>query len=254
MTRKERKLSTSDHLDREFVRHRGLGFDKLPSRRFWQARDGSAGWYEEDLGDGWTAAYLVVAQEDGQVVVAETRLFPTPSPHDEGMWITNEMGEPVEKGPTFIVSDSDIEREPGTWSGDLSSIPSGGQRTRTHLRELKTESVLSSSFARSERFAARNATSAIGDKPRDKRKPRRDPKLLAKVAVFYSEAREAGSRKPNEEVLLRLCEDNLDVSRGTVGDLVRAARRPENGFLSPTSRGRAGGSATRKAYDLLAAD
>lgn len=73
-------------------------------------------WIENDIGDGWTAAYRI-AEEHGQPVIAEVRVFPT-------------------------------ERNgarPGTWNADIDAaslvIPPGGLRTRK-IREVSPEKAL----------------------------------------------------------------------------------------------------------------
>lgn len=205
-------------------------------RQSWESTTTSQGdpeslgaWIEVDIDDEWTAAYRVVPSRD-TLVIGELRVFPR----------------------TIGAFD------PGSWSHAGADVPPGGLPTKV-LRKIKVGLVL--------RFAQRQTRSvaeAAGMLPGDlgerltqvalpagkpnRRRGRRNPTLLARVAVEYERAYESTPKSP----IPQLAKSIPHRSEQALRDLVRDAR--VDGFLSPArGPGAAGGRATQKARDVLAA-
>src|SRR4051794_31210020 len=77
----------------------------------------SSAWIYRDLNDQWVSAYRIIEQ-DGALVVAEIRVFPSEAACDPRR---------VESGPR---DDPALERAPGGWSEDPTSVPVGGISAR----------------------------------------------------------------------------------------------------------------------------
>jgi hypothetical protein len=213
-------------------------------------------WVNFDLDDRglWVVAVRFVPDTVGALVAAEVRVFPN---------------ERVQTDPPTMSNDA---RARGEWSHDLTSIPTGGVRTRD-LRAVKLETHLSSM-----RWVARQTLLehvdrlADGDNYRFSEHELRswrlalvDPEVLAKgrgeeisdldyarIAALYVGACETGSRRPNAEVAEQLGE-GWDATR--VKEWVRRCRsRPKRLLTEAAQRGVPGGRLTDKAVRLLEND
>src|SRR6185312_11781761 len=85
--------------------------------------------------------------------------------------------------------------------------------------------------------------------PRGSRTP---DNVLAQIAVWYEEALRRGSRAPIPHVAEQLRRHRMHRADQTVRALVQRAR--DKGFLTPTRKRLASGTATEKAHDTLKAD
>lgn len=205
-------------------------------------------WVEHELDEEpWTAAYGLVTV-DGSLAVAEVRLFPTRS-------------APAERSSAV----RQRKRAIGEWSRDPALVPPGGIPTRV-VRSLQVPTALRVGLERVLRTDTPAGNAGLyavraDRQPSRPRKRRRDPRLLARVAVLYEQAlsseaainRKTGRHSPNEFIYRQLRGTDDAVARRTVEALVRAAR--DDGYLVETrGRGRAGGTATKAAHDLVDQD
>jgi hypothetical protein len=210
--------------------------------RTWQRAEDSIFWAEQELDEEpWTAAYGFVAR-DGALTLAEVRIFPT-------------RDTPAERG--YGPAERSERRDLGEWSKDSDLVPRGGLSTRV-MRLLRPGEAMSEAFNQvwveneelrrmlehavaqpliAERTAARPS------------KPRRDPVILARVAVLYEQAL-SERKRPNRYIHERLKGGQYQVAERTVGGLVSDARAA--GYLTPAARkGSASGSATDAAHAVL---
>ena len=181
-------------------------------------------WFEVSLLGGWKVAYRLIAQ-DGQVVVAEVRLFP----HEDG---TN-------------------QEVPGVWSGELlgsrAKVPFGGITSRL-LRDIKmgehrkSVPVVLKKLRRWAPVSVERSRLARAE-PRRQGRPPIDEVRLAKIAKRYVEALQAGSERPIVDTA-----DAVGLTSSGTRDLMYKARR--RGILTPTIRGRSGGQLTEKGRRL----
>jgi hypothetical protein len=207
-------------------------------------------WIELPLDDAWLAAFRL-AVRDGQVVVAELRVFPN---------------EPDDSEAVNVLFGGD--RPPGRWSaevlGDKAAVPAGGLTART-LRRVRFEEalrvsqelltrVLMAEGRERELFGpggllARHGLDVLPE-ARSRRGQRamssaERERYLAAVAAEYAGLVAAGERVPTAVLAGR-----LHYTAGRVRQLLAEARR--RGLLTGTQRGRAGGTLTDKARALLA--
>jgi hypothetical protein len=197
-------------------------------------------WIEEDLPDGWIAAYRLTADERGLMVIAEVRVFPK----EPSALASDELEiEVLHEGEHQSAAS---QRALGSWSGEPKSVPAGGFRVAT-LRKMHPAKARTYAFTRSRAIPLPDSFDQLSVKPdKGKRLPRND-RRLAEVAVLYSGACAAGSTSPHDDLAPRL-KYSSDYIRCT---LVPEARR--RGFLTEApGRGRAGGEATAKALALVA--
>jgi hypothetical protein len=188
-------------------------------------------WAErESPEDPWTIAYGFMGK-GGDLVLAEIRIFPT---------------RPADR--------RNRRRTLGDWSRDPKLVPDPGLPARV-LRQIKLRealgvalgSVLPSDMpaGNAGHFAVRADRAA--PKPS---KPRRDPRLLAKVATLYDEGMRQHSTAPapSKYVWEHLKGTEHQFDKRSIEGLVREARQA--GYLTPATKGRAGGRATRAAREL----
>jgi hypothetical protein len=201
-------------------------------------RYGREAWVEDDLGDGWVAAYRLMMKSD-RPVVAEVRLFPDDPP---------------------------VSRGPGQWSEQASAVPSEGIPGRA-LRDLRLTFALER-FSRFLRLIEGDPKLAkqllgahgipLGARPA-KRRPgragRADAYYLA-FAMAYVERLAEGSRRPVQDLaehppkaIKGYVSDGLVASPATVRDIIHQAR--VRGLLTGSPPGRPGGELTPKAKDML---
>jgi hypothetical protein len=196
-------------------------------------------WAEHELGEEpWTAAYGFVERE-GVLTLAEMRIFPT---RDAGTERSANITERVDR------------LHLGEWGREPDVVPRGGLPTRT-IRLARPGEALAEAFTY---VARQNTPHSVNVSPHIVRadakakrpaKPRRDPLLLARVAVLYEQAMVDGVR-PNVHIHDELKHSPHQVSPRTVAGLVRAARAA--GYLTPSGqRGSASGRATKTAHELL---
>lgn len=212
-------------------------------------------WANFDLDeDGeWVVAVRMLPDKNGDLVVAELRLFPL-------------EGNPTTPlTPPGRVGD---ERSEGEWSHSLDSIPDGGLRARD-LRRIKLNANLAhipmymtdGLAEHIERFTRRNLarydqrdidawTTAMGThdvigKGRGEDHPDLE---YAIVAFLYISAVEADRQAPNKAVAAQLGK-GWDATK--VREWIRRARSPRRGILTGTMHGVAGGQLTDKAQKIL---
>lgn len=179
--------------------------------------DYRAAWTEEDLGDGWVAAYRIAIQ-DGAPVVAEVRVFPD-------VW-------------------KDGRRPPGIWAGEyvgfVQAVPPGGLRAAVHRRVTLARPVKDAlaRLSRIEEAFPGALGKALPVEP--ERRTRVDDAVLARVANAYVMAGYS----------VRSVAKQLNASETTIRGRVMLARR--RGLL--TASGKSGvraGKLTPAAKKLL---
>ena len=203
--------------------------------RTWQARDpdnpaGSVSWVEYELEEPWTVA-LGFQEREGELVLAALSVFPTRN--DEADRSLNPRVR---------------ERELGQWRPDAERVPRGGLSIRRVLRSVTVSAAAREALRQSpsadDYLAAAGFVAADRLPATPSRGKRRDPVLLAQIAVMYEEALRNGDH-PTVVIAAQ-----IDYSLRSVPGLVRAAR--DAGYLTPANRGRPSGTATEKARRLLA--
>ena len=195
-------------------------------------------WVEHELPEEpWTAAYGFV-ECDGNLALAEVRVFPTRDiAQDRG-------GNPRER-----------KREIAKWSRDAELVPLAGIPARV-LRELhpgEAQSVALAHVLRTDTPAGHAGDFSVrADRaaPRPT-KPRRDLRLLAHIAALYEEAMSHKTERfaPNEYIYTKLLGTEYQLARRSIEKVVSKARQA--GYLTPAVRGRPGGRATPAARRLL---
>jgi hypothetical protein len=225
-------------------RVRGLG-DPAPSGP--EVRDL---WVEEEIGDGWTAAFRVFEQA-GRLVVGELRVFPT---------------EPDEGNPQASAYPDTGVRPAGHWSADQlgdrsATVPDGGLTARK-LRDVRLEAVrvnarellararleegapVDELFAPGGLLAERRIDSATFDRSARGRRAAHDDAFLANVAAVYVALVRSGSKRPTPETAYEIRYSITQTKR-----FIAQAR--ERGLLTETVKRRAGGELTDKAREIL---
>lgn len=188
-------------------------------------------WVEHDSPEEpWIVAYGFVGRS-GKLALAEVRVFPL---------------RPSERRSR--------RRLLGTWKRDPKLVPDVGLSARV-LRTLRPGEALRIALASvlPSDLAAGNAGdfSVRADRAAPRQtKPRRDPQLLALVAVLYEQAMSSPRTavSPGAYVWSRLRNTEHQYARRSVERLIREARNA--GFLSRATKGRAGGRATQAAHEL----
>ena len=204
--------------------HLTVNHRRIPSVHGPRDRRESAAWYEEDTEDGWRVAYRLLAQGD-VVVIAEVRIFPA---------------DPARRGTL------------GEWSMESAAVPPGGM-TDAAVKALRVELPVErarEAFAdltrgRSREMASLDFIQPLGQDRNGTRPRRRDPLPLLKLAAAYVRLVEARHRAP-----VRAAAIECGYTRGYASKRLADAR--ECGYLTPTSRGKAGGVLTPLACRLLA--
>ena len=194
-------------------------------------------WVEHETPlEPWTAAYAFVSRGE-DLTLCEVRLFPT-------------RDTPADRSPNVRKR----RRGLGEWSGDLELVPESGMPARV-LRLLKPGEALNVALAsvlQSDTPAGNaGAFSVRADRAaRKPSKPRRDPRLLARVAVLYDQAMRSGSActAPNRYVYERLQGTEHQLARRSIEAIVTEARQV--GYLTPATKGRPSGRATAAAHAL----
>ena len=221
--------------------------------RTWQqkARAGkpAVSFVEFELDELWTAA-LGFLNHDDELVLAEIRIFPTrDTPAERSL-------NPNERDPTHG------GRKWGEWSWDPDVVPPSGLTMRT-IRALNIGGAKLAALANVPRpgdlgdgdvgfvTASRLARARSDDLRR-----RRDPELLARVALLYDRAVNTEPREnPNDAIYEWLTKSvwgpfaSTTFARTSVPGLVRAARAA--GYLTPATKGRASGRASAAAHALV---
>ncbi len=191
-------------------------------------------WAEIDLDDTWTAAYRLVERE-GQLVIAEIRVFPTVGENDRAFarW---DGTRPLRR------------RALGEWSGTSQDVPDGGLPAAVH-REVVLLDALERAYRQAEEAGSMlppEIGTIAGSRVEPRGGKRRDPDLLARVAILYDKADRASDRKPIQYIQKHL----PGYSASNVRKIVQEARYI--GFLTPAPRpGVSGGRATAAAYRAL---
>jgi hypothetical protein len=193
-------------------------------------------WLETPINDDWMSATRLAVQ-DGQVVVAELRIFPSE--------------------PAFT------RRAPGVWSAELlddaAPVPRGGLSAET-VRKVRltdyrryTKKILddlrnkySSANAREviDRLLGPVAAAQPLARPRRARGGGRPDTFYAKLADEYARATERGSRQPVADLAKR-----HNTKKPRMRDMIREAR--ERGLLTFFAQGRPGGTLTQRGRELL---
>lgn len=181
-----------------------------------------------DGADGWYVSAIFL-EEEGQLVMAELKVFPGPGPKSDGR--------------------RSARRKPGDWSGRqdaLREVPDGGVSARllrcirlTDLQQLVMSELPATSGA-----AGQPARSARVGRPGSAGRPDRQ---YAEWAFRYAKKLAEGSRSPIKDLAAE-----HGRSPGQVRDLIHDAR--VRGLLSKERQGRAAGSLTPKAIQLLRDD
>jgi hypothetical protein len=206
--------------------------------------NGYAFWVEVDLGDGWMTAYRLMPHHTGQPVVAEVRVHPIPNP---------------------------ALPRPG-WSEQPGDVPEGGMPGRA-LRALRLTDAMESfedylkhlKATRGEYFSD-EAKMWLGMRPAERRRVRvghrpgragRPDSFYATWAAAYVRRLHAGSRRPVQDLAasppIRIegyVSNGHSVSPETVRAILNRARA--RGLLTASPIGRAGGSLTPRAEEVLA--
>ena len=185
-------------------------------------------WAEIDLDDAWTVAIQLVEQA-GRLVCAEVRIFPT---------------LPEERS----LSRNEQQRRLGETRTGLADVPAGGMRAGL-LRDVQLQDLLEQAYQEAERAAGVLPSEVgviAGSRVELRGRKRRDPDLLARVAILYAEAVRAGNHKPIQYIRERIPSH----SESAIRKFVQEARVV--GFLTAAPRpGVAGGDATDAAYRAL---
>lgn len=198
-------------------------------------------WVEHELPEEpWTAAYGFVARDD-DLALAEVRIFPTRNiAQDRG-------GDPRQR-----------KREIAEWSRKANLVPIPGipARVLRMLRPGAAQSVALDHVLRTDTAAGHAGDFSVrADRgaPRAT-KPRRDPRLLARVALLYEDAttQETERFAPNDYIYNNLLGTEYQLARRSIEKVVSDARKA--GYLTPAVRGRPGGRATPAAHELLAGE
>ena len=178
-----------------------------------------------DGADGWYVS-AVFLEEGGQLVMAELKVFPGPGPKSDNR--------------------RSARRKPGEWSGRpdaLQGVPDGGVSARllrcirlTDLQQL----VMSELPVTPSPEGKPSGTARVG-RPGSAGRPDRQ---YAEWAFRYAKKLAEGSRSPIKDLAAE-----HDRSPGQVRDLIHDAR--VRGLLSKERQGRAAGSLTPKAIQLL---
>jgi len=179
-----------------------------------------------DGADGWYVS-AVFLEEGGQLVMAELKVFPGPGPGADGR-----------RG---------ARRKPGEWSGRqdaLREVPDGGVSARllrcirlTDLQQLVMSELATSSEGQPSGSARVGRPGSAG----------RPDRQYAEWAFRYAKKLAEGSRSPIKDLAAE-----HGRSAGQVRDLIHDAR--VRGLLSKERQGRAAGSLTPKAIQLLRGD
>jgi len=199
-------------------------------------------WLEVPITEDWTSAARLAVQ-NGQLVVAELRIFP------------NEPGRQL----------------PGLWSAELlgarARVPPGGLTSRMLRRVRLTEhpkhtrAVLASGVNVRRAGADVHVSAATllanpvlgralpglnepGGRPRPERRSGRPDRFYARLAADYARLIERGGRRPVVELARR-----HEVKPPRMRDMIREAR--ERGLLTFFTQGRPGGALTPRARVLL---
>jgi hypothetical protein len=188
-------------------------------------------WVEHDSPEEpWAVAYGFVGR-GGTLALAEVRVFPLQASERRSR-----------------------RRLLGTWNRNAKLVPDAGLPARV-LRALRPGEALRIALASvlPSDLAAGNAGnfSVRADRAGQRQtKPRRDPKLLALVAVLYEQAMASSETvaSPGAYVWSRLQNTEHQYARRSVERLIREARHA--GLLSKATKGRAGGRATQAAHEL----
>ncbi|MDP8975154.1 MAG: hypothetical protein M3N28_02075 [Actinomycetota bacterium] len=181
-----------------------------------------------DGSDGWYVSAIFL-EEEGQLVMAELKVFPGPGSRSDGR-----------RG---------ARRKPGDWSGRqdaLREVPDGGVSARllrcirlTDLQQLVMSELPATSGA-----SGQPTRSARVGRPGSAGRPDRQ---YAEWAFRYAKKLAEGSRSPIKDLAAE-----HGRSPGQVRDLIHDAR--VRGLLSKERQGRAAGSLTPKAIQLLRGD
>lgn len=183
---------------------------------------------EDELpGEQWKTAYRMMLK-DGELVVAEVRVYPRDAP---GAYVQTGAGE---------------------WSGDVSSLPKGGL-PQVRLRQVRIGEARKR-IAREIDSWRREAGSELDQQltargiPVEAFVPRRTrerQRYLAEVARSYVMFVESGSRSPVVQLA-----NELGVTRDRARDVLHDIRRAK--LLTSPRKGVAGGQLTEKARQILA--
>jgi len=177
-----------------------------------------------DGADGWYVS-AVFLEEAGQLVMAELKVFPGPGPKYDGR--------------------RSARRKPGEWSGRqdaLKEVPDGGVSARLLrcIRLTDLQQLVMSELSGTASAAVAPGGARVG-RPGSAGRPDRQ---YAEWAFRYAKKLAEGSRSPIKDLAAE-----HDRSPGQVRDLIHDAR--VRGLLSKERQGRAAGSLTPKAIQLL---
>jgi hypothetical protein len=203
-----------------------------------------AAWLEVDL-DEWISAFRM-AEQAGELVVAEVRFFPK-EPEPEGEWIDDPKTGRRFKAQ-FSIGEENQRRDYGSWSGNPANIPPGGVPARL-LRTVRPGAALQLGVYGVRAIPPQPAFEKLAERRHRPKRTKRDPLLLARIAVLHEQLSLDRSRSPSMTAWKLLEAAGIHYTRETVRDLVRHARK--SGFLSAYTP-RADSTATPKAHDLLA--
>jgi hypothetical protein len=212
---------------------------------------------------------LIEAVEADPVTIALTRARERQLPkrhvikHRHGPWDVEYFVEEREYGSEVIAMHIDPHGVPlddrGKWPA-IQYLPDGSVRgvdtpplTRRQLRGIPLgPSVIPRDVANPEQMAAAGVRLP---KPMARTRPtarakRRPDSFYAQVAKLYSEACARGDRAPRESVARQLSANGTPCNSTNVRDWRREAERRE--LITATRPGRAGGTLTDKALQILA--
>ncbi len=178
-----------------------------------------------DGADGWYVSAIFL-EEGGQLVMAELKVFPGPGPRTD--------------------SKRSARRRPGEWSGRqdaLQEVPDGGVSARLLrcIRLTDLQQLVMAELTTTPSSEGQGARSARVGRPGSAGRPDRQ---YAEWAFRYAKKLAEGSRSPIKDLAAE-----HERSPGQVRDLIHDAR--VRGLLSKERQGRAAGSLTPKAIQLL---
>lgn len=184
-------------------------------------------WVEVAVGDEWTVAYRLVPQE-GRPVVAEVRVYPRERGSDAGRWSHDAAAVPLGGLPSSVARSSIVTQDV------LNAYP---RIVRQMQKQHGAEAI-------ERAFLTRHGFS------RKAKEPPKHPGRAGRPDLFYAQlAREyvelLGGPVPVNKALAK----QRSYSETYTRSLVHEARR--RGLLTLSPPGRAGGTLTEKARDLL---
>jgi hypothetical protein len=203
-----------------------------------EAVEVNTAWLEVAISDDWMSAARL-AMQDGQVVVAEMRVFPRERAPGAsplaGEWSAEVLGALAPSPPRGGITKDLLRRVP---------MGQGAQHFRELLRAYQGKAGSMGWLAQEMFERSFPGAGAVPERPRPERGTGRPDWFFAQLAADYCTAIERGSRRPVAELAARR---RFPVAR--IRSMLHEAR--VRGLLTRNRRGVFGGALTSRAQEIL---